>query len=244
MRRLSISLCVLLTLSAAGCATGPYAHPQDPLEPMNRKIYAFNESVDEAVAKPVAKAYRAAVPSPVRTGVSNFFGNLGDLWSSGNALLQLKGEEAATDFMRFVVNTTFGFYGVLDIASEMRMQRTEHTLGETLGVWGVPSGPYLMLPLMGPSTVRNTTAAIASSGMVDSDQQINPLHWSEGGTPSAALNIEHDLTRTELGLLGAVNQRAKLLGATDALGGLALDPYAFVRDAYLQREAHKINQNE
>lgn len=228
----------------SACATGPDAHPNDPLEPLNRKMYAFNEQLDDAVAKPVATAYRDVVPSPVRSGVSNFFGNLGDLWSSFNALLQAKGEHAATSFMRFAVNTTFGLYGLLDIASEMRMQRTSHSLGETLGVWGVPNGPYLVLPVFGPSTLRNTGAAIASSAVVDAQQQINPLNLSESSTPLAMLNIGHDGTRTQAGLLGAVNQRAALLGARETLDGLALDPYAFVRDAYLQREAHKINQKE
>ena len=231
-------------LALGGCATGPYANPNDPLEPMNRSIYAFNEKLDNAVAKPVATGYRDVVPSPVRTGVSNFFGNLGDLWSSVNAALQLKGEEAGTNFMRCAVNSTFGLYGLLDIASEMRMQRTRHGLGETLGVWGVPNGAYVVWPVFGPSTVRNTGAAILSSGLVDDDQKINWLHVSEGGTPTAALNIEHASTRTNVGLLGAVNQRAELLGVTETLGGLALDPYAFVRDAYLQREIHKIDQNK
>ena len=240
-----ISTCLVVgMLASTGCATGPYANANDPLEPMNRSIYAFNEKLDNAVAKPVATAYRDVVPSPVRTGVSNFFGNLGDLWSSVNAALQFKGEEAVTNFMRFTVNSTLGLYGLLDIASEMRMQRTSHGLGETLGVWGVPNGPYIVLPVFGPSTVRNTGAAILSSGLVDEDQKVNWLHVSEGATPTAALNIEHASTRTNLGLLGAVNQRAELLGVTNALGGLALDPYAFVRDAYLQRENHKIDNSQ
>jgi phospholipid-binding lipoprotein MlaA len=227
-----------------GCASGPLAQANDPLEPFNRKVYAFNEQLDDAVAKPVATAYRDVVPSPVRTGVSNFFGNLGDLWSSFNALLQAKGEESVTNFMRFTVNSTLGLYGLLDIASEMRMQRTSHSLGETLGVWGVPNGPYLVLPVFGPSTVRNTGAAIASGAIVDEDQRVKWLHVNESSTPLNMLNITHDRTQTSLGLLGAVNQRANLLGVTDALGGLALDPYAFVRDAYLQRENNKIKQNQ
>ena len=226
-----------------GCASGPYANPADPLEPLNRQVYAFNEVVDEAVAKPVAEAYQSVVPSPVRTGVGNFFGNLGDLWSSFNALLQWEPEHAATGFMRFTVNTVFGFYGVLDLASAMQMPRSDHSLSQTLGVWGVPSGPYVVLPLMGPSTARGVGAGILSSGIVDPDHEVNWLQVSEGSAPTEMLNIGHSQTQTSVSLVQVVDKRASLLEITDALGGLALDPYSFVRDAYLQRQANKIGED-
>jgi phospholipid-binding lipoprotein MlaA len=247
LNRLGASRAALLALSAltlSACATGPYANSADPLEPLNRKVYAFNEVVDEAVAKPVAKAYQSAIPSPVRTGVGNFFGNLGDLWSSFNALLQWEPEHAVTDFMRFTVNTVFGVYGVIDLASAMQMPRSQHSLGQTLGVWGVPAGAYVVLPLLGPSTVRDVGAGILSSGVVDPDHEVNWLQVSEGAAPTAMLNIGHATTKTSVSLVQVVDKRASLLEVTDALGGLALDPYSFVRDAYLQRQAHKINPGQ
>ncbi|MEY2683051.1 MAG: hypothetical protein RJA09_195, partial [Pseudomonadota bacterium] len=139
----------------AGCASGPGAHPSDPLEPWNRGVHGFNEAVDTAVFKPVASAYTAVTPSPVRTGVSNFFGNLRDLWSFFNALLQGRPVEAAENFMRFNVNTFLGLGGVLDKATEAGIERTTLDFGHTLGRWGVPSGPYLVLPFFGPSSVRD-----------------------------------------------------------------------------------------
>jgi phospholipid-binding lipoprotein MlaA len=134
----------------AGCASGPNANPQDPLEPFNRDVSAFNESVDSMVLKPVATVYRDVTPDLVRTGVSNFFSNLGDVWSFINASLQLRPREASENFLRFGVNTAFGLGGVLDIASEMGIERTRLDFGQTLGRWGVPSGPYLVLAHLRP----------------------------------------------------------------------------------------------
>ena len=149
---------VAATLLLGGCATGPNANPQDPLEPLNRAVYQFNDGVDRAVVKPVATVYRDTLPSPVRTGVGNFFGNLRDAWSALNALLQARPREAAENFMRFNVNTVFGLGGLLDVATEMRIDRYKQDFGLTLGRWGVPTGPYFVLPILGPSTVRDTLA--------------------------------------------------------------------------------------
>ncbi len=156
---------VAVTVLLGGCATGPNANPQDPLEPFNRGVYQFNEGLDRAVLKPVATAYQDVTPSPVRTGVSNFFNNLRDLWSSVNALLQARPREAAENFMRFNVNTFFGLGGVLDIATEMGIERTTLDVGHTLGRWGVPAGPYLVLPLFGPSSVRDTVGMVAADSL-------------------------------------------------------------------------------
>ncbi len=220
---------VTITVTAmllGGCATGPTANPQDPLEPFNRGVYQFNEGLDRAVLKPVATAYQDVTPSPVRTGVSNFFNNLRDLWSSVNALLQARPREAAENFMRFNVNTFFGFGGVLDIATEMGIERTTLDVGHTLGRWGVPSGPYLVLPVFGPSSVRDTVGMIA-------DRQGDAVQQG----------VDHVPTRNALTTLRVVDTRAHLLRAGELLDDVALDKYSFTRDAYLQRRQSQIGQD-
>lgn len=208
----------------AGCATGPTAQPHDPLEPFNRSMQRFNDGVDEAVLKPVATAYRDHLPSPVRTGVNNFFGNLRDLWSSLNAVLQARPREAAENFMRFNVNTFLGFGGLLDIATEMGIERTPLDMGHTLGRWGVPAGPYLVLPLLGPSSVRDATGLVV-------DRQGD---WVSQGVDDVS-------TRNSLTGLRVVDTRASLLGASNLLEQAALDKYSFLRDAYLQRRQSQID---
>ncbi|MEY5099500.1 MAG: hypothetical protein RJA36_2219 [Pseudomonadota bacterium] len=215
--RLMLGVAVSGLLALGGCASGPNAKPQDPLEPLNRGIYRFNDSVDRAVIKPVATAYQDYTPSPLRTGVNNFFGNLRDAWSGFNALLQARPAEAGENFARFGVNTLLGLGGVLDVASEMGLERTTLDFGLTLGRWGVPDGPYLVLPILGPSTLRDTAALTA-------DLAADPV----GG-------VEHVPSRNELRVLRAVDQRAGLLRAGELLEEAALDRYSFLRDSYLQR---------
>lgn len=213
-----------LTVSLmAGCATGPDANPRDPLEPFNRGVYQFNDAVDTAVFKPVATAYQKVTPSPVRTGVSNFFGNLGDLWSSVNAGLQLRPREATENLMRFSVNTVFGIAGVLDIASEMGIPRTRLDFGQTMGRWGAPSGPYLVLPLLGPSSVRDGTGLVV-------DVVGDPLS-----------SVDHVPSRNSLIALRVVDTRAGLLRAGNLLDDAALDKYSFMRDFYLNRRQNQID---
>ena len=204
-------------LALAGCASGPAADPRDPLEPLNRSLYQFNVDVDRALLKPVATAYVDVAPVPVRTGVNNFFGNLRDGWSAVNGVLQLRPREATENGMRFAINSTFGLVGLLDIASEMGLERTTLDFGMTLGRWGVPDGPYLMLPLLGPSTLRDTAAL--------------PVD----GQGNVVGQVGHIPTRNELTALRVVDQRAGLLRAGDMLEEAALDPYSFLRDSYLQR---------
>jgi len=218
-RRAGLLLGVALSglLALGGCASGPNAKPQDPLEPLNRGIYRFNDSVDRTVLKPVATAYRDYTPSPLRTGVNNFFGNLRDVWSGFNALLQARPADAGENFARVGVNTLLGLGGVLDIASEMGLERTTLDFGLTLGHWGVPDGPYLVLPILGPSTLRDTVALKA-------DFAADPV-GAVGHVPS----------RNELRVLRVVDQRAGLLSAGELIEQAALDPYGFMRDAYLQR---------
>lgn len=212
----------VLALMLAGCASGPTAVPHDPLEPLNRGIYGFNEKVDAMVLKPVATVYRDVTPDPVRTGVHNFFSNLKDLWSSINAVAQLRPQEAVENFMRFNVNTVFGLGGLLDLASEMNIPRTELDFGQTLGRWGVPAGPYLVLPLFGPSSGRDLLGtSIEAKG--DLTQGLDSVSQ-----------------RNALQALRAVEKRANLLRATDLLGDVSLDPYSFTRDVYLQRRQSQI----
>ena len=147
---------VLAGALLGGCASGPNANPADPLEPYNRSMTRFNDNLDKAVLKPVATAYRDVTPQPLRTGVTNFFANLGDAWSFVNNVLQGQGEGAYNSMVRFSVNTVFGIGGLFDVASEAGIQRAKQDFGQTLGRWGVPTGPYLVLPLLGPSSVRDT----------------------------------------------------------------------------------------
>lgn len=213
---------LLLCLSLTGCATGPNANPADPLEPFNRSMYKFNDTVDQAVLKPVATAYRDVTPDFVRRGVGNFFANLQDAWSFVNNVFQLKGEAAASSFMRFSVNTVFGLGGVLDWASEMKMQRYTEDFGQTLGYWGVGAGPYIVLPLLGPSTLRDTVAL--------------PVDF-KGDAVSQMDNVP---VRNTLLVTRVVDKRAELLKAESVLEEAALDKYSFIRDAFMQRRRNAV----
>ena len=211
----TLGLAGLLALTA--CASGPNADPRDPLEPLNRGIYRFNEDVDRALLKPVAQAYVEVAPGPLRTGVNNFFSNLRDGWSAVNGVLQVRPREAVENAMRFGINSTLGLAGVLDIASEMGLERTTLDFGMTLGRWGLPDGPYLVLPLLGPSTLRDTVALPVDA---------------QGDALGSVADIP---TRNQLTGLRVVDKRAGLLRAGEMLDQAALDPYSFVRDSYLQR---------
>ncbi|MGA0570192.1 MlaA family lipoprotein [Variovorax sp. VNK109] len=215
-RRRIGGMTLALSLLATGCATGPNPHPGDPFEPFNRGVARFNDVVDDAVVKPVATAYRNVTPQPVRTGVTNFFGNLGDVWSFVNNVLQLKGQASAETFMRVNVNTLFGLGGILDVATELGIERHREDFGQTLGYWGVPSGPYLVLPILGPSTVRDTAALPVDLKGDLLDQ------------------VDHIPTRNSAGALRIVNARANLLRVGSVIDEAALDKYSFTRDAYLQ----------
>jgi phospholipid-binding lipoprotein MlaA len=209
----ALSLAAAAVLSA--CAST--SNPRDPLEGYNRAMFRFNESVDRAVLKPVASTYRKIAPDFVQTGISNFFGNLSDLWSSLNNFAQIKGKDGFKDLTRFAVNSTLGLAGVLDLATPAGLSRHHEDLGQTLGYWGVPAGPYLVLPLLGPSTVRD---AVALPGDLWGDPlvHVNDIAWRNTGIA-----------------LRSVDQRAGLLGFSSLLDDAALDRYQFVRDGYLQR---------
>lgn len=209
-------------LVLAGCASGPGANPADPLEPLNRSVYKFNDALDRAVLKPVATVYQESTPPLVRKGVGNFFSNLEDAWSFVNSVLQLKGEAAAENLTRFWVNTLLGLGGILDVASEMQIPRHPEDFGQTLGRWGVGPGPYVVLPILGPSTVRDTVAL--------------PVDFRG----DAVAQVEDVPTRNTLIGVRAVHQRARLLRAESLMEGAALDRYSFLRDAYLQHRRNAV----
>lgn len=214
-------LATLLALTA-GCASGPNVNPKDPLEPMNRKVATFNDALDDNVLKPVAISYRDYTPQLVQTGVSNFFRNLSDVLSTLNNGLQLKGHDTAESLMRVTVNTVFGIYGVFDVATEIGLERHPEDFGQTLGYWGVPDGPYLVLPLFGPSTVR--------------DSSVLPLELSLDPVSN------HDVAseRNVASVVRIVDKRASFLKTTDLLSGAAIDKYSFTRDSYLQFRRNQV----
>jgi phospholipid-binding lipoprotein MlaA len=215
---LLLSLCFLMV---SGCAT---KDPRDPLEPMNRVIYKFNDGLDKVVMKPVAQIYQGVLPQVVRTGVTNFFNNLYDVLVALNNLLQGKLPEAASDVGRVAVNTTAGIGGLIDVATKLGLEKHNEDFGQTLGRWRVNAGPYLQLPLFGPSSFRDGLGRFV-------DFKLDPIYWL----------WYHDVaTRNSLWALNIVSTRANLLDATDLLEKAALDPYEFQRDAYLQRRLNLI----
>lgn len=213
---------ILLSLLLTACATGPNANPADPLEPFNRGVYKFNDALDRTVLKPVATAYRDVTPSLVQTGVGNFFDNLQDAWSIVNNVLQFKGAAAAESFFRFGVNTLMGLGGILDIATEMRIERHTEDFGQTLGYWGVGPGPYIVLPILGSSTLRDTVALPVD---IKGD---------------AVAQVDDIPVRNTLLGLRVVDRRAGLLKVGDVFEEVALDKYTFMRDAFLQRRRNDV----
>jgi phospholipid-binding lipoprotein MlaA len=185
-------------------------------------VDAFNDTIDRAALKPLAEGYRQVVPELVRTGVDNFFGNLGDVWSAVNQLLQGKLVSTGQMTLRVATNTVFGLGGVLDPATEFGLERQSEDFGQTLGRWGMPPGPYLVLPLFGPSTLRDTAA-------LPVDLQASPLN-----------QVNDDRAVTGLNVLRLVNTRAGLLSAGKLLDDVALDRYSFLRDAYLARRRNQV----
>lgn len=215
--RAGVWAALVALMLTTGCATRQDLSSRDPFERWNRGVSEFNDNVDSLVLKPVAVAYREVTPPLVRTGVSNFFGNLSDFWSFVNSALQFKFQNAADNFMRLNVNTFFGLGGILDVASELNIDRHREDFGQTLGHWGVPAGPYLVLPFLGSSTVRDTIA-------LPVDRRGDPL---QDITPQASRNGAY--------VLRAVDIRSNLLRASSVLDEAALDKYTFTRDAHLQR---------
>lgn len=214
----------LLLGLASGCAHRPTYDPADPLEPLNRRIFAFNNGVDRYVARPVAQAYVDTVPAPVRRGIGNFLSNLTYPIVIVNSLLQLKLKQAAHDTGRFLFNTVVGLGGVLDPASDIGLTRNNEDFGQTLGHWGVGEGWFLMLPFLGPSTNRDFVGFIA-------DGFTNPTFYVGGPY--------RDEVRASLLALEVIEIRAGLLG-TEQLLEQQFDPYVFLRSAYLERRRNLV----
>ena len=211
---------VLWVSLSVGCASAPTAlaaHPQDPFEGANRSISAFNDQLDAQLLKPVAIGYQQHVPGLARDGVRNVFGNLSDIWSTFNLAMQLKPMDTAETGLRAAVNTVFGVYGLIDWGTRIGLQRHNADFGQTLGYWGVPAGPYLVLPVLGPSNVRDT-----AGWLVDREGGL----WGD---------VTPDALRYSGTALNVVDKRASFLGMDRQLDQVALDKYTFIRDAYMQR---------
>lgn len=209
------------SLLLAGCAS-TRNDPKDPLEGFNRAMHSFNRGLDDAVLEPVARGYQKVTPAPVNYGVSNFFSNLGDAYIGANNLLQGKAERSASDVGRVLLNTTVGIFGLFDVASDMGMTKHDEDFGQTLGVWGVGEGPYVVLPVFGPKTLRGVGGLVV-------DSHFDPI-----------LSIDHVRTRNTFLALRFVDQRADLLEIGDLVDEASFDRYRYERDTYLQFRRNRV----
>lgn len=225
VRHLSRLGALALSVTLAACSTVRTPSPSDPLEGINRSIFTFNDTLDQYTFKPVAQGYQWAVPQPIRTGITNIFSNVGDAYTAFNELLQLKITDFVSDIMRVTVNTFWGLGGIFDVASQMDLPKHQQDMGLTLGHYGVPPGPYIVIPILGPSDIRDGVGTIA-------DFELDPTSFIN---PVAARNY--------IFVVRLVNTRANLLGASDLLSNAALDKYSFVRDAYQQRRAYLLGNS-
>jgi phospholipid-binding lipoprotein MlaA len=226
IRWVSIALMALLLTACASIPPGSTADPRDPFERYNRAMFSFNKAVDDKVLKPVATGYTDVIPDLIRTAIGNFFGNIGDVWTAVNNYLQGKPREGTSDVARVVLNSTFGIVGLIDVATPAGLVQHEEDFGQTLGVWGVKSGPYLILPILGSSTVRDGLARPV-------DLYADPI------TQIDSAGVENSLRAMRL-----VDDRATLLYSTRMMEDAALDPYLFVRDAYLQRRESRVRDGK
>ncbi|MDP2823219.1 MAG: VacJ family lipoprotein [Sulfuritalea sp.] len=217
----SVAVAVMAVGLLAGCASS--GNPKDPIEGFNRAMFAFNEGLDAAIIKPVATGYEAVLPSPILTGVTNFFSNIEDLFIGVNNLLQGKVPQAFSDLGRVAINTTIGLLGVIDFASDAGLEKHDEDFGQTFGRWGVGNGAYVVIPIYGPRTVRDTVGLVLD---VAADPVVN--HRPKG-------------TRDVARVLRLVNDRANLLPADKVVEEAALDKYSYIRDAYLQRRRNLIH---
>ena len=192
---------------------------------MNRAIFEFNEVVDDNVLEPIAKTYKYITPDPVETGISNFFSNLGEVSTIANDVFQFKFKQAGYDFVRFSINTTIGVFGIFDVATSVGLKKNKEDFGQTLGYWGIPQGPYLVLPFFGSSTLRDAPGLYA-------DMQVSPVQQLDN-EESLALNA-----------LNAISTRARLLRATKILDTAAKDKYIFIRESYLQKRESMVNDGD
>ncbi|WP_321846252.1 MlaA family lipoprotein [Paraburkholderia bannensis] len=220
MRAITIGVAAL---ALTACSTVQTPSKDDPWEGFNRTVYTFNDKVDQYALKPVAKGYVKITPQPVRDSVTNFFANIGDVYNAANNFLQLKITDGVEDIMRIVINTVFGVGGLFDVATLAKLPKHNQDFGLTLGHYGVPPGPYLVLPLFGPSTVRDGVGLVGN-------YFINPISYIDSSAVSWGLYG-----------LNVISTRANLLGASDLLQGAAIDQYSFVRNTYLQRRRYLLS---
>ena len=219
---------VCATCLMVGCAAIPAGvepSPNDPWEPFNRSVFEFNENLDAYLLKPVVTGYRFVLPEFMREGIYNFFSNYNDIYTALNNLLQGKPNDAFHDLMRVVVNTTFGLGGLIDMATPGGLEKHKEDFGQTFGVWGIPSGPYVVLPFFGPSSVRDTFGTVAD---LESDYLFGYVK---------NIGVRNSVTG-----LRVVNTRNTYYEAGDLLEGAAIDKYSFMRDAYIQRRQYQINE--
>ena len=224
-KRLVVLSLLALMFGYASIPAGVPPSPDDPWEPFNRSVFEFNEGLDAYVLKPVVAGYRFVLPEFVREGIYNFFSNYNDIYTALNNLLQGKPDYAFNDLMRVVVNTTMGLGGLIDLATPGGLEKHKEDFGQTFGVWGVPSGPYVVLPFFGPSSVRDTFGTVAD---LETDYLFKYI-------PNVGL-------RNSLTGLRVVNARNTYYEAGDLLDGAAIDKYSFLRDAYIQRRKYQINE--
>lgn len=220
MKTISRLATLLATLLLTACASVQHPNPQDPFESFNRGVYKFNDTLDRAIVKPVAEGYNNTMPSFGKTMVNNFFSNLDDVLVTINDVLQLKFSQAASDGSRVIFNTTFGLFGLFNVTD--RLEKHHEDFGQTLGYWGVPSGPYLMLPFLGPSSARDGTGRY-----VDSFSNV-------------ISNTKHVPTRNSAWAAEGISTRANLLEAERVMDGALVDRYSFIRDAYLARRQNLV----
>ncbi|MEQ6916553.1 MlaA family lipoprotein [Halomonas aquatica] len=219
----ALMLSLLLMVGCAGSGQVRQGYPNDPWEGFNRKVFAFNDVVDRYALKPAARGYRFITPDPVETGVGNFFSNLGEIRTALNSLLQGKGTNAGVATGRFLINSTLGIGGLFDIATRMEITGREEDFGQTLGAWGVGEGAYLVLPLLGPSTLRDTAG-------LPVDMYTYPTTY-----------VEEDKVRVSLTVLRVIDARAGLLDQEELISG---DRYSFIRDIWLQQRRFEVNDGE
>ncbi len=217
----AVSLAVLVT----GCTHSP----NDPLEGYNRQAFYFNEAMDTVVVKPIAHGYHDLMPDVIQTMVSNFFGNIADVWIAFNNFLQGRGDEGFSDVSRIMINTFAGIGGLIDVASEAGLPKHNEDFGQTLGVWGAPPGPYFVIPILGPSTIRDTIAAPAD-------------YWF--GDPLTYLGNSREGLMWGLVALRGISKRAELIDAASVIDDAAIDKYEFIRDAYLQRRQRQVHDKD
>ncbi len=214
----------LVSVLLVGCATTASLDERDPLVDFNRGVYSFNQTMDELIFDPIGKLYRAVTPNFLEKGISNFFSNLGDLSVIANQILQFKFDKAASDVSRVLVNSTIGLLGFFDVSSEIGLPKHNEDFGQTLAQWGFSSGPYIVLPFFGPTTLRDLSSLVVDKGA------LNPMFY-----------IENDTTKSGLLTLNYVDFKSRSSITHDLIGTASLDEYEFIKNAYFEKRAYEIS---